>query len=460
MDLENNQLHDDRNESSLEEEKTEETRESESTLVNDPMNWTIKKKWFIVLIISAAGTIVPISSTVFFPAIIKIGVDLNTSQVLANLIISTFILLMGIAPLGWASYSDTRETRRRVYLMSLIIYVVASAVCAISSNIWQLLVMRIFQAFGGSAATSIGAGTISDVFIPTERGRAYGCFELGIIIGIIVGPIIGGYMTQYLGWRFIFVFLSIYGGAILVIIFFALPETFRQTQVSLATTPAPKKRFNPFLPLSLLRYPNLSLPILYMSVTFSMVYVQNTLIPITFSTKYNMSTSNIGFIFLSIGVGFSLGSIISGSFSDFILTKHREKYGSICPEMRINCIWLGSVIVPASLAAYGWFIVKDLHIALPITAMFFFGFGAYIVFNGSSTYLIDAFPGKGASAISVYNFFRSIASSIMSFAATPLENALGTGILYTILTAFIILCTSCMVIVYFKGKKWREKYQN
>ncbi|CAG8619719.1 18042_t:CDS:2 [Gigaspora margarita] len=395
MDLENNQLHDDRNESSLEEEKTEETRESESTLVNDPMNWTIKKKWFIVLIISAAGTIVPISSTVFFPAIIKIGVDLNTSQVLANLII-----------------------------------------CAISSNIWQLLVMRIFQAFGGSAATSIGAGTISDVFIPTERGRAYGCFELGIIIGIIVGPIIGGYMTQYLGWRFIFVFLSIYGGAILVIIFFALPETFRQTQVSLATTPAPKKRFNPFLPLSLLRYPNLSLPILYMSITFSMVYVQNTLIPITFSTKYNMSTSNIGFIFLSIGVGFSLGSIISGSFSDFILTKNREKYGSICPEMRINCIWLGSVIVPASLAAYGWFIVKDLHIALPITAMFFFGFGAYIVFNGSSTYLIDAFPGKGASAISVYNFFRSIASSIMSFAATPLENALGTG------------------------KKWREKYQN
>ncbi|RIB02741.1 major facilitator superfamily domain-containing protein [Gigaspora rosea] len=401
------------------------------------MNWSLKKKWFIVLITSAAGTIVPVSSTVFFPAIIKIGIDLNTSQIIANLI-----------------------SKRRVYLVSLIIYVVASGVCAISNNIWQLLVMRTFQAFGGSAATSIGAGTISDVFIPTERGRAYGCFELGIIIGIIIGPIIGGYMTQYLGWRFIFVFLSIYGGAILVIIFFALPETFRQTQVSLDTTPLPKKRFNPFLPLSLLCYPNLSLPILYMSVTFSMVYVQNTLIPITFSTKYNMSTSNIGFVFLSIGVGFSLGSIISGSYSDFILSKNKEKYGDICPEMRINSIWLGSVIVPASLLAYGWFIVKDVHIALPITSMFFFGFGAYIVFNGSSTYLIDAFPGKGASAISVYNFFRSIASSIMSFAATPLQNALGTGLLYTILPVFIILCTSCMVIVYFKGKKWREHFQN
>ncbi|CAG8638450.1 20128_t:CDS:2, partial [Gigaspora rosea] len=151
MDIENNQLHDDKNEPSLENEKTEESdqiRETESTPLNDPMNWSLKKKQFIVFIISTAGSIIPLSST---------------------------------------------------------------AVCAISNNIWQLLVMRSFQAFGGSAAQSIGAGTISDIFIHTERGRAYGWFNLGNIIGVVIGPIIGGYITQYLGWRFIFVFLSIYG---------------------------------------------------------------------------------------------------------------------------------------------------------------------------------------------------------------------------------------------------------
>ncbi|KAF0445909.1 MFS general substrate transporter [Gigaspora margarita] len=366
---------------------------------------------------------------------------------------------MYLQPLGWASYSDTRETRRRVYLISLIIYVVASAVCAISNNIWQLLVMRSFQAFGGSATQSIGAGTISDIFIPTERGRAFGWFYLGPIVGPVIGPAIGGYITQYLGWRFIFVFLSIYGGAILVIIFFALPETFRHTQLSLATAPLPKKRFNPFLPLALLRYPNLSLPILYISIIFSVIYVQNTLIPITFSAEFNLSPSNIGLVFLSPGIGFSLGSIISGSYSDFILAKNREKYGSICPEIRINSVWLGSVLVPVSLLAYGWFIVKNVHIVLPILSMFFFGFGTMLVFNGSSTYLIDAFPGQSASAIAVNNCFRSIAASIMSFASIPLENSLGTGILYTLLTVFIILGTFCMVAVYFKGKKWREHFQ-
>ncbi|CAG8806941.1 8893_t:CDS:2, partial [Dentiscutata erythropus] len=365
-------------------EKIEESvqiHETESTSLNNPMNWSIRKKQFIVFIISVAGTIAFISCTIVFPALIQIGVDLKTSQVLANAII-----------------------------------------------------MRSFQAFGGSAVLSIGAGTISGIFIPTERGRAFGWFYLGPLIGPAIGPTIGGYITQYLGWKFIFWFLSIYGGIILVIIYFALPETFRHTQLPLTTTSPPKKRFNPFLPLTLLRYPNLSLAIIYISIIYSVIYVQNALVPTTFSTKYNLSPSNVGLVLLSPGIGYFLGSVISGNYSDFILTKSRKKYGSIYPEMRINSVWLGSVLIPVSLLAYGWFIAKDTHISLPIVSMFFFGFGALSVFNGSSTYLIDAFPGRSASSIAVNNCFRSIAASIMSFASTPLENALGTGLLYTLLT--------------------------
>ncbi|CAG8759195.1 33215_t:CDS:2, partial [Racocetra persica] len=81
--------------------------------------------------------------------------------------IAVFMFFIGIAPLGWASYSDVRETRRRVYLMSLTIYVIAGIICAVSNNIWLLLVMRSFQACGGSSVQSIGAGTVSDVFINT-----------------------------------------------------------------------------------------------------------------------------------------------------------------------------------------------------------------------------------------------------------------------------------------------------
>ncbi|CAG8773682.1 30035_t:CDS:2, partial [Racocetra persica] len=239
----------------------------------------------------------------------------------------------------WASYSDVHETRRRVYLISLVIYVIAGIICAVSNNIWLLLVMRFFQACGGSSALSIGAGTISDIFINT---------------GPVIGPTMGGYIAQYLGWRFIFWFLSLYGGVILVLIYFVLPETFHHVPVSLSMDPSLKKHFNPFSPLFLLRYPNLSLTLCYISTVFSVIYIQNTLIPRTFSSKFNLSISNIGLVFLSLGFGYTLGNMVSGYYSDFLLLKISAKYGDVYPEMRINCVWLGSVLVPVSLLAYGW----------------------------------------------------------------------------------------------------------
>ncbi|CAG8691836.1 30100_t:CDS:2 [Gigaspora margarita] len=192
MDLENKQLPDSKNKSLLENKKTEESDqicETENTSLNDPMNWSIKKK-----------------------------------------------------------------TVHRSILIALTIYVVASTVCAISNNIWQLLVAYVSV----SAVQSIGAGTISDIFIPT--------------------------------------------GAILVLIYFALFRNFSSPQLSLVTTPLPKKRFNPFLPFDLLRYPNLSLSILYISNLFSDICPKYLCSNNFFNKVFNLSPSNIGLVFLSPGV--------------------------------------------------------------------------------------------------------------------------------------------------------------
>jgi MFS family permease len=66
--------------------------------------------------------------------------------------------------LAFASYSDTYATRRKIYLVTILLYTIVSVLCALANNIWLLLVMRIIQAIGGSSVQSIGAATISDVF--------------------------------------------------------------------------------------------------------------------------------------------------------------------------------------------------------------------------------------------------------------------------------------------------------
>ena len=68
-------------------------------------------------------------------------------------------------PIGWAAYSDAFETRRNVYLVSFIVYIIGTIICGISKNIWLLLVFRSFQACGASAVLRYISFIMSIYFI-------------------------------------------------------------------------------------------------------------------------------------------------------------------------------------------------------------------------------------------------------------------------------------------------------
>ena len=84
--------------------------------------------------------------------------------------------------------------------------------------------MRMLAGGAAASAQTVGAGTIADVWEVKERGRAMGIFFLGPLCGPLLAPIIGGALTAKFGWRSTQWFLAIYGGVVLVFLFFALPE--------------------------------------------------------------------------------------------------------------------------------------------------------------------------------------------------------------------------------------------
>ncbi|GBC06045.1 hypothetical protein RclHR1_06590005 [Rhizophagus clarus] len=442
-----------------------ETLEETTEDPKDPKHWPRKKKNYILFITSLAGMIAPLSSTIFYPSVTNIERDLKTSQVLANGLIGVYVFFMGVAPLGWAAYSDAFHTRRNVYLASFTMYIIGCVICGLSKNIWLLLVMRSLQACGSSAVLSIGAGTISDVFYSLERGRAYGIFYLGPLIGPVIGPVIGGYVTDYLGWRWILWILTIIGGLTLALIFFSLPETFAHSNLpnpnNTTSNSRHHKGFSPISPLRLLKYPNMSLIVTYISIIFAVIYVQNTLAAPSFTNIYHVSESTIGLIFLSSGSGYLIGSFFGGKWSDYVLAESKKRNKGVgYPEMRINSVWFGCFILSVSYICYGWFLKARLHIAFPITVMFTGGFGVITVFNSVSTYLVDAFPGRSASAIAVNNLMRSLAATLITFISVPFENAVGTGLIYTIMICISTIGVLCLVIVSRKGRYWRERIDN
>ena len=182
-------------------------------------------------------------------------------------------------------------------------------------------------------------------------------------------------MTEYFRWRFIFLFLSVFGVITFTIIYFFLPETFHYHSSNLSITLSQplqeEKKFDPLSSFKLLRYPNVLLTIIYISSTWLMTHANYIIIPNVYSSQYQISSSIIGLIFIAPGIGFMIGSIIGGRYSDYIVSKFTmNKEEEIYPEIRLKSIWFACILVPISFLAYGWLLYTNSKIYWSLISIF------------------------------------------------------------------------------------------
>jgi EmrB/QacA subfamily drug resistance transporter len=106
--------------------------------------------------------------------------------------------------------------RKRVFLVSAVVFTVSSLCCGFAGNIYLLLLPRAVQALGGGAFMPSATGIVSDHF-GAERDRAVGMFTSILPIGGIIGPIIGGIFVSYWSWRGIFL-VNVPIGIVLIVL--------------------------------------------------------------------------------------------------------------------------------------------------------------------------------------------------------------------------------------------------
>ena len=384
-----------------------------------------RKKWSVA-IVSFCGLASPLSSHIYFPALISIAQDLHASQVAVNASISAYIFIMGIAPMGWASFADVHG-RRSIYTVSLLIYVIATILCGLSVNVEMLIAMRVFQAMGSSSVIAVGAGTIADIYEPKVRGTAMGFFFQGPLIGPLLGPVIGGYLNEYLGWRSIFYVLAGLGALMLIMVAFFLPETLasarmkelERRKIKLATKVSFWQRlknsarelaisfkgFNPLRPMKMLRYPAVVITTIVMACMISALYIILTTLPEAFTAIYkDLTSGQLGLLYLAGGLGNVIGSLTGGRATDMVrkrLVKKEVKRLSqisaysnvtmpkpqIAPELRLTTGLFGAILVVLAYPAYGWvmqFAMNGLSvsIAVPLIVLFVLGFGNMFIMAG------------------------------------------------------------------------------
>lgn len=356
------------------------------------------------------------------------------------------------------------------------------------------------RVLGGGAAASVqavGAGTIADIWEVSERGRAMGIFYLGPLLGPLLAPIIGGVLSQAWGWRSTQWFQVIYGGVLLIILTFCLPETLTERRtvappkqtaeekstarlelvrastrqsVQLKTKKVAKvfKRciIDPLSVLAYLRFPAVLASVYLASITFGSLYVLNISVQQTFSeSPYNYTVIIVGLLYIPNSLGYVIASVIGGRWTDVIMHREAQAAGRydesgklvFIPEdrMRENA-WLAAVIFPGALVWYGWTADKGIIWVAPMIANFFFGIGSMIIFGVVTTMLTEFMPGRSSSGVAINNFVRNIFSCVGGIVAQPIITVIGNGWLFTIL-GLVCWISSFAVIWSMRrfGPKWR-----
>jgi DHA2 family multidrug resistance protein len=94
--------------------------------------------------------------------------------------------------------------RKNYYIVSMIVFTLASYMCGQSSSLIELVLWRFVQGIGGGALLSTSQSILFDAFEPKDRGKAAGLFGMGIVLGPTLGPTLGGYLMEHFSWPLIF----------------------------------------------------------------------------------------------------------------------------------------------------------------------------------------------------------------------------------------------------------------
>ncbi|KAI9491186.1 major facilitator superfamily domain-containing protein [Zychaea mexicana] len=460
---------------------------------------SLARKRLIVLLASIAAFFAPFSANSYFPAMGNIEKDLSVTSQQVNLSVTVFMIFQAISPSFWSSLADSHG-RRPIYLYTLFIYILACIGVALCQSYWWLLTLRMLQAFGASSVIAIGAGTISDITSPAERGGYFGWFSLGWNLGPLVGPAIGGFLSEFMGWRWIFWISAAACTVHWIILGLILPETLRTlvgNDGSGYANPTPsqwwdrrKQQFDgkhddeenekkpeqkisfktilamPFQSLIYAKEKDILALLIIYSTQYAACYAITTSLPYLFTRLYRLTESQVGASYLANGLGCIVGAMFQGKMLNRNYQKMQQQIGPVVDELsdelpiehaRLRMSWLHAVISNLIIACYGWCLYLKAHLAIVLGLHFVLGFTSQVIFNAVQTLLVDLFPDRSASVTATNNVFRCLFGALATTLVLPTIQLIGVGWTFTLISAILLVSRIALYLEVKRGALWRRE---
>ncbi|MEG3591001.1 multidrug effflux MFS transporter [Citrobacter youngae] len=346
-----------------------------------------------ILILSGLMAFTSLSTDIYLPAMPTMAGDLNGN---VELTVTGFLVGFAIAQLIWGPISD-HLGRRTPLFIGMVLFIIGSAGCALSTDITQIVFWRVFQALGACTGPMLARAMIRDLFARTRAAQMLSTLVLVMAIAPIAGPLIGGQIIRLSTWHSIF-WLLVAIGVLMFISLLWLPETLPEERRVKASLAGAFRHYRALLTNGRFMRYTLSLTFYYVGA-----YAFITGSPFVYIRYYHVDPQHYGWLFALNIVGVMAMSAVNRRLVQRHALEQLLKYATML----------------AALAAVAFALLVKLEIggviAIIITVFLLFSMNGIIAATSTAAAL-DAAPniaGSASALIGSLQYGSGIISSLL-----------------------------------------------
>jgi DHA1 family bicyclomycin/chloramphenicol resistance-like MFS transporter len=385
---------------------------------------------FLVTVMGLMVAVGPFSIDMYLPAFQVIANEFDTTISNVALSMASYFVGMAAGQLLYGPLLD-RYGRKPPLYAGLLVYLLASVACVLSESVGQLIAFRFIQALGGCVSSVAAFAMVRDLFPVKDNAKIFSSLMLVISASPLVAPTVGGFASVAWGWQSIFLILIVITFLILILVFFALPES-----------KGPDPTFS-LLPRDIIRSfaevfrePQFFTYALSGGIAFSGLFVFISSSPFLYMNVYGFDEKQYGIMFAVL-----VGGLIGASQLNRLLLKRFSSETLIAWAITVQLTAAGLALLIAVLNLEGFY---------PQTILIFVYLATVgIILPNSSALTLAPFSSNTGTASSMLGViqlgFGALASFIVSFTTT--DSSLP-------MTITMLVCSSMALIGLLAGRPY------
>jgi DHA1 family bicyclomycin/chloramphenicol resistance-like MFS transporter len=358
-------------------------------------------RWALAVLLALLGMLGPFSIDTYIPAFSGIARSLGATPVEMQQTLSAYLFGFAFMNLFHGALSDSFG-RRPVVLWGIAVFTLASAGCALSETIGQLVFFRALQGLSTGAGIVVSRAVIRDVFPPAQAQKVMSQVTIYFGVAPAIAPIVGGWLFVHIDWHAIFWFLTLVGVLLWICNYKLLPETLQPDQRQSFHVPHLMRGYR-----LLSADPRFVLLALASGVPFNGMFLYVLSAPEFLGTLLGLAPTQFFWFFILTIAGIMGGAWLSGRLAGRITPKRQIRHGFLIMtvtavlNLAANLLWpahAGWALIPIAVFAFGWALM------VPVVTLL----------------VLDLHPERRGMASSLQAFVGSVANGVVAGVIAPL----------------------------------------